>query len=367
VSWIRSVIGALPIALLALAWAACGGATPKTESAGAEGEPDQDQSAAGSTVDNDLLDPGHEVMEELGIDGELLQAAKQGDLEGVKRLLGNGASLEAKHLHDPWDPSPFKSSYTPLAYAAYGGHVELFEHLLSAGAEQTEWVLIAAVEGDQPQMTERLLELEAFQGTEVLTTAMVRACMSDNLKAVEKLVRLGADVDGTAHGWEVEMSCLTIAIVGQDLGLAKFMVGLGASVDAGDEGGVTPLMYAVDGEDFAFVEYLLAEGAAVNTEDENQGTALQAAANAGNVEAVRMLLERGAEVNASDMLDSTPLHDAAFSGKVELVELLLQAGADVNAVDAYHKTPLDHARRSKHAEIEQLLLSKGARSGEDDD
>jgi ankyrin repeat protein len=320
----------LPIGLVALACAACGGGSPPADKPGASVEPPADeqpteqateqpaeqasaQPAAQPAVppvkpthprpdDEWLADvpragSKHKVAE-LGIDGELLQAAKQGDLEEVKRLLAAGAKLEAVHYHDPWDPSPFRSGYTPLAYAAFGGHFELLEHLLAAGAEQSEWVLIAAAEGNQLEMVKRLLKLKAFKKKKVRTTAMVRACTEEHPQIVEYLVKHGANVNGRAHGWEVEMTCLTVAAAGEDLKLVKFAVDLGASVDVGDETRMTPLMYAAERCNVELVNYLLQKRAQVNKKTKEGETALDYARHEECAAVEKLLLSKGARAGS---------------------------------------------------------------------
>ena len=74
----------------------------------------------------------------------LMEAAKEGDLEGVKDLLRRGADLELK--------SP--KGKTALHYAAANGHAQVVSELLRSGAEidarDNEWhtpLMLAAIYG----------------------------------------------------------------------------------------------------------------------------------------------------------------------------------------------------------------------------
>jgi uncharacterized protein len=59
-----------------------------------------------------------------GPDADLLDAARQGDLEKVKSLLAAGANIDAKN----------KYGITPLFYAAWSGHAAIVQLLIEKGA-----------------------------------------------------------------------------------------------------------------------------------------------------------------------------------------------------------------------------------------
>ena len=72
---------------------------------------------------------------------------------------------------------------------------------------------------------------------------------------------------------------------------------------------------------------LLAAGASPNAKDKGGKTPLHMAAWRGNLEAVQVLLDARANPKAKDKRGKTPLHWAADGGHAEVVQALLAAGA----------------------------------------
>ena len=75
-------------------------------------------------------------------------------------------------------------------------------------------------------------------------------------------------------------------------------------------------------------EALLEAGASVDACNDAGETPLLVAARAGNNDFVRMLVEHNAGVNTADNLQHTALYYAGERGFTEIVELLLAAGAE---------------------------------------
>ena len=76
------------------------------------------------------------------------------------------------------------------------------------------------------------------------------------------------------------------------------------------------------------MERLLGAGASIDARNGVGETPLLVASRAGNNEVVRLLVERHAEVNAANNLQHTALYYAGERGFTEIVELLLTAGAE---------------------------------------
>ena len=147
----------------------------------------------------------------------------------------------------------------------------------------------------------------------------------------------------------------------------------GATIEAQDEGGRTPLRWAAQGSSLDVVRALLAAGADVA---EAGWTPLHVAVVLGQPPAaVKTLLAAGADIEAKDEAGWTPLHWAAQGDSPAVVKALLAGGADVEAfqgtfVDPYHlgwrgggprgKTPLHVAAGSDSPAVVKALLAAGA-------
>lgn len=122
------------------------------------------------------------------------------------------------------------------------------------------------------------------------------------------------------------------------------------------------------------IELLLASGASVNAADRQGETPLHEAAARGFHAVAQVLLDNGAEVNARDSDSLTPLHRASWSGHLPVVQMLIVRGGDVNArlnrPKSQHRfdqevlldddTPLHLAIRHGHQSAAESLLAHGA-------
>lgn len=158
------------------------------------------------------------------------------------------------------------------------------------------------------------------------------------------------------------------AAVYGDLASMALLISRGADVNATNAQGATPLLRAAFDADK--VELLLEHGANVNTRSGFGATALMLAARpADSHRAVELLLLHGADANATNKFGASALMAAVAGGDSRSVELLLAHGANVNAAPADDRqgfrfgggrTPLMWAAYRGHVEIMRTLLNAGA-------
>lgn len=125
-------------------------------------------------------------------------------------------------------------------------------------------------------------------------------------------------------------------------------------------GGARPLHLATNG---TIVEVLLRAGASVDARDEHGSTPLHRAASRGNADAARALIAAGADVNAADFFDAqTPLHRLAAHDRAdELVEALVDAGANTSAhTKLLTDTPMHIAAIHGNHGVLRALVRAGA-------
>jgi len=143
-----------------------------------------------------------------------------------------------------------------------------------------------------------------------------------------------------------------------NLAVAKYLVSLGADVNARSTRGSTPLHGAMAyKENVDVVKYLVSQGADVHAKDDSAATPLYVGVGmAPSIEAIKFLVGQGADVNAKNKTGESPLHNAAkWNKNVEIVKLLVALGADVNARDNNGKTSLDGARQGRNIAVIEYL------------
>jgi ankyrin repeat protein len=132
-----------------------------------------------------------------------------------------------------------------------------------------------------------------------------------------------------------------------DLVRARELLAGGASPDARDEEGRTPLFSAVLGNSVALLGLLLESKADVNARDQHGWTALHYAAQEHLPELAGILVARGADANAQDAEGRSVLWRAVFSarGRGDMIRLLRRAGARDDLADGEGVTPKQLAER----------------------
>jgi ankyrin repeat protein len=153
---------------------------------------------------------------------------------------------------------------------------------------------------------------------------------------------------------------ILLAAKAGDLGKVEAALAAGASVNAQDADGLTPLMLAaIYGHDNV-AGLLLDRTANLNARTPIGASPLTLAAQNGNLDVVKLLLWRGADVNSRDVIGATPLHWTALRGQKNVAALLLTRGALVNAQDLNRSTPLHYAASTGEKDTISLLVAHGA-------
>ncbi|XP_052772153.1 poly [ADP-ribose] polymerase tankyrase-1-like isoform X2 [Mya arenaria] len=280
------------------------------------------------------------------IDLQLLEAAKAGDMEVVRKLIAahphavNCRDLDGRHS-------------TPLHFAAGYNRVAVVEYLLQHGAD-----VHAKDKGG-------LVPLH-------------NACSYGHYEVTELLIKHGACVN-VADLWK--FTPLHEAAAKGKFEICKLLLKHGADVNKKNRDGNTPLDLVKDGDqdvadllrgDAALLEAAkkgnlarvqkLATPENINCRD-TQGrnsTPLHLAAGYNNVEVAEFLLENGADVNVQDKGGLIPLHNASSYGHIDIAALLIKYNTSVNAVDRWGFTPLHEASQKGRTQLCSLLLAHGA-------
>ena len=177
---------------------------------------------------------------------------------------------------------------------------------------------------------------------------------------VKDLIAKGANVNGKDENYG-SSTALHAAVEIDNMEIAKFLLDMGAKINARDTNRRTPLMSVNSDTPPELVRMLLDHRAKVNAFDTEGNTALIIAAQYENAETLRVLLDAGANVNAQNKEGKTALMLAAENDHYASVEALLEAGADAHLRDEDGKTALDLSDDEK---IQNLLKSYNAEKSE---
>ena len=271
-----------------------------------------------------------------GCTPSLHKAVREGDADRVRKLLDAGADVNGRNSSKAVKllrgGTPLQ--WTSLHYAAYYGHLEIAEILISRGAD---------LDADDPYYS----------------TPLYLAVEEGHPEVVEFLISKGAKVNvkSSSSGY----TPLHRAAWGP---VALMLLEKGAKVNARDNDGKTALDQATWSDNGGTAALLRKHGGEHGTID--------GAAYGGDIEAVKGFLANGVEVNVKGgSIMGTPLHYAAQAGHLDIVELLLAKGAEVNMTIQVEggifngKTPMDRAHSFNHTKIADLLRKHGGKTGEE--
>ena len=232
------------------------------------------------------------------------QAVIVGNIETVKQHLAAGTDVNAKNWGD---------GSTPLHGAAFNGHKEMAELLLSNGAEVNARlesvehkgltpldVAELPSENDSPEMIVAKKEFSKFLRKHGGQTLKELGAAEPVAEAAKPEPSTGKAPDASLWG----------AAMSGEIELAKKAIDDGANVNAKKEDGQTPLHFAVvaalDSGDNKVIELLIANGADVNAKDDSGLTPLDSVKRLSEAAAItkklRAILGKTDDIPVADLL-----------------------------------------------------------------
>ena len=287
----------------------------------------------------------------------IIEAAKTGNIDTVRRLLENASGVDVDARQG--------DGATALHWAAHRNDLDIANLLIAAGAtvgaanELGATPLWLAAMNDGAFLVARLLDAGADvdAALQMGETPLMTAARVGNLEAVDLLLRHGADVNATEH--ERKQTALMWAVAQQHPAVVRLLVEHGADIHARTavwdqlentagntnpignfrmpHGGSTPLLFAARQGDVDTARVLVEAGADVNDTAASGTSALVIAAHSGHGPLGIYLLEQGADPDAAGA-GYTALHGAVLRSQTALVDALLAHEANPNAL-LEHGTP----------------------------
>ncbi|XP_039295063.1 LOW QUALITY PROTEIN: ankyrin repeat and SAM domain-containing protein 1A [Nilaparvata lugens] len=289
----------------------------------------------------------------MGKDQELLEAARNGNVPVVEKILSQRAKRSgplASLRRGPGANVQDASGYSALHHAALNGHKQIVQLLLTHEASTN----IADVKGSSP------LHLAAWSGNVDIVRLLLNhgpSVPNVNLttKDNETALHCAAQYGHTAVVNELLEHCCDPTIRNARHESALDLAAQYGRLETVD------LLVRTHPE---LVEPYMSRGSCTHPH-----TPLHLASRNGHKAVVETLLAAGMDVNAVSF-GGTALHEAALCGKTEVARVLLQAGVDLRLRDQHHHTVQDLLRQfpphtAPHAISNMISRHKAALSGGD--
>lgn len=282
-------------------------------------------------------------------------AAIRGNKELVSLLLSKAV----------WVDEVNNDGYSALHYAAYYGHKEIVQQLLSAGAKRT--VLTDIKNKKKLQLHFLAFELALHHKHNDTASLIVNWPNSFgglliheavDTKQIEysSLVKILNFTLNPHRKIHEDFTLLHCAMKCKDVAIAQLLIDNNAPINCFTNKGTSPLGIALEKKFYEIAELLLKNGAQINN-NEHKEFLLHNACRQGLTNFVELLVSYNAEVNQLDNEGDTPLLISVKNNSVEPTEVLLSSQkADVNVPDCEGAYPIHYACAQGNEEMVRLLL-----------
>ncbi|XP_048246402.1 ankyrin repeat domain-containing protein 50-like [Haliotis rufescens] len=285
-------------------------------------------------------------------------ACSGGDVEMVQHVLSQ---------EDIYINCRGQNGGTPLMFAAFGGHREVFDLLVTKGADATlvcnkgNTILHVACIGGHVEMVEHIMSQgigDVNSQNQDGRTPLLLAAFGGHREVFDLLVRNGANASVVCN---MGNTILHVACIGGHVEMVEHIMSQGiGDVNSQNQDGRTPLLLAAFGGHREVFDLLVRNGANASVVCNMGNTILHVACIGGHVEMVEHIMSQGiGDVNSQNQDGRTPLLLAAFGGHREVFDLLVRNGANASVVCNMGNTILHVACIGGHVEMVEHIMSQG--------
>jgi ankyrin repeat protein len=304
------------------------------------------------------------ALSHIGWASSIHQAATEGELEEVKKLL-----IENSNLIN----TPDNTGRSPLHSAAYAGKTDVVRYLIEMGADLSARTnsgstpLHGAAFYGHREAAFLLIDngIDVNIANDFGYTPLLSASAGGHLAIVQKLIQAGADKN--ARSSNNEANALLMAGSSGNTELVDYFLDAGFDPNSKDIDGEGLLHYAAYGGDIGLIKRLLDQGIDINIRSNGNVVPLHYAALAARRDAAEYMLEQGADPNIADDDGEAPLHEAIIGdwrdttgASFEIVKMLIDHGADINHQTNNGLPPMFWTIYNENIEMMKYLLEHGA-------
>lgn len=215
------------------------------------------------------------------------------------------------------------------------------------------------------------LQREDFDVNEIerktMMTLLHVACKSGNLETVRFLLRIGANVDAVDKEGKTSLHHASNSIVTEGPELIELLIDYGARLESYCMAGTTALHLACEKGLLGNAEALIDHDAKIEATDNNGRTSFHYAVREGHVEITSLLISMSANVDAVDSDGNTSLHVICEKPSfAEIGKMILDANARIDLLNNTGQAPLHIASRHDNIRLVDYLLMKDAKVGATD-
>ncbi|XP_070549651.1 serine/threonine-protein phosphatase 6 regulatory ankyrin repeat subunit A-like [Ptychodera flava] len=193
---------------------------------------------------------------------------------------------------------------------------------------------------------------------QVNKTPLINAAEGGCSDVVKYLLSIGADIEAvTSDGF----TPLLWATYKGNKDVADILIGAKANIEALTKDGFTPLHLAAQEGHKDVAEILIGAKANIEALTKDNSMPVHYAALQGHLDIVKYFIETlGIDKEIKGQDNKTPLICAAEGGQNEVVKYLLGIGADIEAVTSGGFTPLHYAAQECHKDVAEILIGAKA-------